>query len=145
MLAEITFWHWWIAAVIFLILETLVPGAIFLWMGAAGAVVGLVLLLIPSMTWEVQLILFAILSIASVIGWRMWRGTHVDESDRPNLNRRSSTHVGRTLDLTHAIKNGVGRVEIDQIQWKVRGTDMPKGTRVKVVDTDGVILVVESA
>ncbi len=35
-LEQAEFWHWWIAAILFLVLETFAPGAIFLWMGVAA-------------------------------------------------------------------------------------------------------------
>lgn len=145
MLELITFWHWWIAAVVLLILETLAPGAIFLWMGAAAAVVGLLLLLIPSMSWEIQMILFAVLSLLAVIAWKMWRGNKVESTDQPALNRRGQQYIGRTFTLSSPIINGVGKIKVDDSMWKVRGPDIGAGKDVKVVRVDGVILEVEPA
>ena len=36
---HIEFWYWWVAAVVLIILETLVPGTFFLWMGVSASVV----------------------------------------------------------------------------------------------------------
>lgn len=143
LLELITFWHWWIAAVVLLILETLAPGAIFLWMGAAAAVVGTLLLLIPSISWEVQMILFAVLSLLAVIAWKMWRGNKVESTDQPALNRRGQQYIGRTFTLSSPIINGVGKIKVDDSMWKVRGEDIGAGKDVKVVRVDGVILEVE--
>ena len=47
LLAGIEFWHWWVAAIGLIVVETLAPGAIFLWLGVSAAVVGASLLAAP--------------------------------------------------------------------------------------------------
>ena len=72
LLAGIEFWHWWVAAIGLIVVETLAPGAIFLWLGVSAAVVGAILLAAPELSWEYQLLIFAVLSVGSVIGWRAY-------------------------------------------------------------------------
>ncbi|HMB60269.1 MAG TPA: hypothetical protein VKN35_10185, partial [Xanthomonadales bacterium] len=69
---QVVFWHWWILAGLLLILELTSPVFFFLWVGIAAAAVGLLLLVIPSMGIEMQLVLFGILSIVAVITWRKY-------------------------------------------------------------------------
>ena len=64
------FWHWWILALALIILEMFVPGTFFLWMGVSAIVLGMLAWLVPAMGWEVQVMLFAILSLASIVAWR---------------------------------------------------------------------------
>ena len=45
---EIDFWHWWIFAVVLVIIEILVPSFFALWMAIAAFMTGLALLLMPS-------------------------------------------------------------------------------------------------
>ena len=52
------------AAVAFLS-EVLVPGVLFMWLGAAAIVTGLILLGIPDLGWQLQLVVFAVLSVVS--------------------------------------------------------------------------------
>ena len=52
---EIVFWHWWVAAIVFVVIEVFAPGAIFLWLGVSAGVVGALLLVLPEMTWQVQI------------------------------------------------------------------------------------------
>lgn len=139
------FWHWWILALGLVILETLLPGTFFLWMGISAIVLGLLAYLIPAMGWETQLMLFAILSLISIVGWRMWQRKHPDESDQPMLNRRSEQYIGRVFTLETPIVNGFGKVRVGDTLWRVKGDELPDGTRVKVTAADGVVLVVESA
>jgi len=145
LLEQITFWHWWIVAVVLLILETLAPGAIFLWMGVAAAVVGVILLLAPHIGWEIQMVLFAVLSLLTVIGWKYWRGNHLQATDQPALNRRGQQYVGRTFTLSDPIRNGVGKIIVDDSTWKVHGPDLRVGSVVKVTHVNGAILEVEPA
>jgi len=145
LLDQITFWHWWIAAVVLLILETLAPGAIFLWMGVAAAAVGVILLLAPQLGWEIQMVLFAVLSLLTVVGWKYWRGNQVESTDQPALNRRGQQYVGRTFTLSDPIRNGVGKIIVDDSTWKVQGPDLRVGSVVKVTRVNGAILEVVPA
>ena len=144
-LEAISFWHWWILGIVLVIVEAFAPGAVFIWMGAAAGIVGLALLAAPSLTWQVQLLIFAVLSIASIAGWRAYQKKHPPVTDQPTLNRRGEHYVGRLLTLDEALVNNAGKVRIDDSTWKVEGDDMPAGTRVKVVGVDGVVLKIEAA
>ncbi|MCB1734520.1 MAG: NfeD family protein [Gammaproteobacteria bacterium] len=138
------FWHWWILGVALVILEAFAPGAFFVWMGVAAIAVGFLLWLIPVMTWEAQFLIFAGLSIATIVGWRMWFRKYPEETDQPNLNRRGEQYIGRSFTLETAIDNGVGRVRVGDSLWRAVGDDMPAGSRVKVVGVDGASLKVEA-
>ncbi|MGD8345734.1 MAG: NfeD family protein [Lysobacterales bacterium] len=141
----IVFWHWWILAGILLILELSSPVFFFLWLGFAAAAMGLLLWVFPEMPLVTQLTLFAILSVVAVVAWRRYRETHPPKSDQPLLNQRGLQYQGRVFTLEHPIVNGVGKVEVDDSTWRVKGPDLPAGTRVRVTGVDGVIFVVESA
>ena len=141
--AGIEFWHWWVAAIGLIVVETLAPGAIFLWLGVSAAVVGAILLAAPELSWEYQLLIFAVLSVGSVIGWRAYHKHHPTETDLPNLNRRGEQYVGRLITLDDPIVNRVGKIRLDDTSWKVAGQDLPAGARVRVVGVDGVVLQVE--
>ena len=121
------FWHWWILALLLIIAETLLPGTFFLWMGIAALVLGLVVLLVPALGWEWQLILFAILSLVSIVGWRTWHRRHPEESEQPMLNRRAEQYIGRIFVLESSIQNGYGKVKVGDTLWRVRGSDAESG------------------
>ena len=145
LLANIEFWHWWVAAVALIIVEALAPGAVFLWLGISAGVVGAVLLVVPDLSWEYQVLVFAVLSVGSVIGWRSYHKGHPTETDLPTLNRRGEQYVGRVITLDVAIVNRAGKVRLDDTSWKVEGDDLPAGARVKVIGVEGVVLQVGEA
>jgi hypothetical protein len=139
------FWHWWILALALIIAETFLPGTFFLWMGVSALVLGVIAWLIPAMGWEIQMMLFAVLSLVSIVGWRMWQRKHPDETDQPSLNRRGEQYIDRVFTLETAIENGFGKVRVGDTLWRVKGGDLAAGTKVRVTAADGIVLVVEPA
>lgn len=144
MLDEIVYWNWWVFALILIIVEVLVAGTFFLWMSISAGIVGLVLLLLPGISWQLQLSLFAIFSIASIILSRIWLARHARSEPPSTLNRRGSQYVGRQFTLTEPIINGVGRLNVDDTIWRVSGPDLEVGAKVVVEGLDGTILKVKA-
>ena len=140
---EIVFWYWWVLALVLLGIEILAPGFFFLWMAIAGLITGIVLFLAPATSFEIQLVIFSVLSFASVVVWRRYAGKHPDETDHPLLNKRGAQYVGRTFTLIEAIENGQGKIKVDDSIWKVYGKDCPIGSKVKVVAVQGTVFKVE--
>ncbi len=143
-------WHWLVAAVLLAAVEVVAPGAAFLWLGSAAALVGVVMLALPDLGWEWQLLLFAVLSIATIIGGRtLYRrlGLHAPPLRRlnPSLNRRAEQYIGTVHTLETAIVNNRGRALVGDSSWTVEGPDLPAGASVCVVAVDGVILKVRQA
>ena len=138
----IAYWHWWIAGLLFLILETFVPGAVFLWMGVAAAVVGLLALIVPALVWQAQFVIFGVLAIVALLAWRRFRPTQT-ATDQPTLNRRGESYIGRQFTLSEPIVNGIGMLRVDDTQWRVSGGDAAAGTLVRVTAVDGATLRVE--
>ncbi len=144
-LEEIEFWNWWIAAIVLVVIEIFAPGTVALWMGISAAVVGLLLLAVPDITWQTQFLVFAVLSVATVIGWRAYQLRYPTVSDQPTLNRRGEQYIGRAFTLDEAIVNGTGKIHVDDTMWKVVGADLAEGTRVRVTGVEGTLLTVEPA
>ncbi len=138
---------WGAVALLLFAAETLAPGAFMLWMGFAAVAVFLGVLLVPGIPLLAQVAAFVVLSFVSIQVYRKFIRARGRErvSDRPNLNRRAFQHVGRVLSLEQAIVAGRGRVKIGDAFWIVEGPDLPAGTPVEVVGTDGVTLHVQAA
>lgn len=143
MLEEIVFWNWWVFALVLIIVEVLVAGTFFLWMGISAGIVGLVLYLFPGLDWQVQLSLFAVFSVISIIVSRLWLAKHARAEPPSTLNRRGSQYVGRPFTLSEPIVNGIGRLNVDDTIWRISGPDMESGSQIIVEGLDGTILLVK--
>ncbi len=142
-ITNIESWQWWTAGLILLIIELLAPATFFLWFGIAAFVVGCLSWMFPDMSWQLECMLFAIFSITSLVGYRMYLTRNPIKTDAPTLNRRGEQYVGQTYTLADPIINGYGKVKIGDSIWKVKGEDAEQGQRVKVTAVDGIILQVE--
>jgi inner membrane protein len=140
---EIVFWHWLAFGVFLLIVELLAPGVFFLWIAQAAGMTGVLLFFLPSLGWETQVAIFSVLSVLGVAIARHLVKHHPIASDQPLLNRRTAQYIGRVFTLDRPILNGQGKLKVDDSTWKIRGKDCEAGTRVKVVDADSVVLIVE--
>ncbi len=145
-LAEMGPVHWFILSFALLILEALMPGAFFLAIGLAAALVGLIVLMAGDMSWQGQCILFGCLAMALVIAGFLYRRKHPPSHNDSTLNRRGASHIGRVLVLNSDIINGRGKVRVNDTTWTVQCTDtLSAGQSVIVTAINGVVLEVEPA
>ncbi|VAX04618.1 hypothetical protein MNBD_GAMMA19-1212 [hydrothermal vent metagenome] len=143
MMDSIDFWHWLILALLLIILEIVVPGAFFLWMGVSAGVIGLILWMFPDISWESQLLLFSVISIVSIALWRIRLNKHPTESEDNTLNARTTQYIGRVFTLVEPIEDGYGKIHVDDSYWQVSGPNCEKDKKVKVISVDGMTLKVE--
>lgn len=137
---EIVFWYWWVAAVLLLTVEMLAPGFFFMWMAISAFIVGCIVLLIPAASADVQLLLFSVLAVVSILVWNRMVKPIPAETDHPLLNKRGAQYIGRVFTLQEAIVNGGGKIKVDDSIWKVRGKDCSAGSRVRVIAVTGTVL-----
>ncbi|MDG2242310.1 MAG: NfeD family protein [Rhodospirillaceae bacterium] len=138
-------WNWWILALLMFVIELIMPGVIFLWLAISATLTGALVWIMPELGWPVSFVIFAVLSVISiVVGRKVWRPGHV-ESEDPTLNLRAEQYVGQVFTLDTAIENGRGRLNVGDSSWLASGPDLPAGTKVKVSGADGSILQVEQA
>lgn len=139
-LEGLQFWHWLVAAFLLGIAEVLAPGAIFIWFAASAVVVGVLVMLLPGLGWQLQVIVFALLAFAAIALWRRYRRERPEVSDQPTLNQRGAQYVGQLCEVVDPIVNGVGRVRLGDTIWTVHGPDLAAGARVRVVAVEGAVL-----
>jgi membrane protein implicated in regulation of membrane protease activity len=142
---DIIYWHWLILAVALIILEILMPGAYFLWMGVSAAVVGAALFIFPTMPLLAQVLIFAVLSVIAVITYRSYRKKNPLVTDEPGLNRRGEKYIGQSFTLKEPIVNGVGKIKVDDSTWEITGMDIDAGETVRVVAVEGATLIVDGS
>jgi hypothetical protein len=139
------FWHWMALGVALAAIETIVPGAFFLWLGMAAIVTGLFKLVFAGMGWEGQAIVFGVCAVVTTVIWIfLWRRRPID-TDKPDLNERGERMIGREITIEDPLVNGEGTAKFGDTMWRIRGPDFVRGTRVKIVDVQGTVLIVDKA
>jgi len=139
-------WIWFVMALLLVGLEMAAPGVVFLWMAIASFLVGSMVYFMPGLGWEVQFIIFAILSIISVFMGRTFLKRNPIETDDENLNQRGHQYIGQTFNLIRDMENGKSKVHIGDSNWSVEGDfEAKKNDKVKVIDVDVTVLRVEKA
>ncbi|WP_224703585.1 NfeD family protein [Devosia aquimaris] len=135
-------WSWIVAGLVLLALELFLPGGILLWMGIAGIATGLLTMLQP-LAWPLQWLIFGVLSLAGIAIWLRIARNRPARTDRPFLNQRADSFIGQDVVLEQAIVQGYGRVAMGDTVWRVAGPDLPVGQRVRIVGSQGAVLLVE--
>ena len=143
-IVELGPWAWWIAGLILLALELLIPGNVLVWFGIAAMLTGLEILIVD-FGWEVSVLLFVVLSVVLVVLVRRYFARENRPGEQPFLNDRARRLVGGIYVLTKPIVGGRGQIKVDDTNWRVTGPDLPSGTKVRVAGADGAVLAVERA
>ncbi|MGZ8190543.1 MAG: NfeD family protein [Methylococcaceae bacterium] len=140
---DFVFWYWWVLALALLVVEVLTPGFFFLWMAVSGFITGVMVWLIPSFSMDMQVFVFSVLSVATIIAWRIYGKKHPIKSDHPLLNKRGDQYIDRIFSLYEPIINGQGKIKVDDSIWKVHGEDCGIDNKVKVIAIHGTVFDVE--
>ena len=143
---HIAWWHWFALGLILIALEMAAAGGFYIiFFGIAAVIVGtLVLAGVGGSVW-VQLLLFSILSVLSLLFFRSpmmrWLKLDRDGVDVDSL-------VGETAIAKETIAPGaIGRVELRGTAWTARNRGLETlatGTRCVVVGVDRLTLFVEA-
>ena len=140
---KVVFWYWWALAAMLLVCEMMLPGVVFLFLAIGAAVAGAMLLIAGDVSLEIQLVVFAIVSVVSAIGLRRYlRGLLPRAS---TLNARGESLVGQIFVLDQPILGGRGRIKLGDGSWSITGPDMVAGAKVRVAAVSGTELRVEPA
>ena len=137
-------WVWMILAAMLFVLELISPGIFFMWFGVAAAVTGLIVFRYD-LSWQWQLVSFAVLSLITVLLANRYLRQNPLESERPLLNERAVQLVGQSFELLDPIVDGRGSIKTGDTIWRVEGPELPVGARIKVVGADGTLLKVVPA
>ena len=110
---------------------------------AALALAGL-LWLVPALSWDWQLLVFGVLSVVMTIAYRSYFKPGKDAPDTPVLNDRAAQMLGKLFVLGVDLDRA-GADMIGDTRWTLRSAErIGKGTRVRVVGVEGMVLVVEA-
>lgn len=140
---------WFIAGIVFLVLEALTPGFFLIFFGLGACVVAGLNFFVPLPSF-IQWIIFMAVSVGSLMALRKrlkvifeGRLAKNDNIDDPVF---SSQYIGREVLVLKDIAPGQpGLVELNGTNWQAASTEnsFASGERVKVKAIDGLTLVLE--
>lgn len=144
-LGDLQPWHWLALGAILVGIEIISPTFYFLWPGLAAGVVGITVYLIPTLSPQNQIILFAVLAVVTTVAWKRFApASWTSAEPHPTLNRpRTSQYLGRRARAAEGFSGGRGAVFIDDTRWSAAtddGSDPVPGEMVTVTGSDGSIL-----
>ncbi|GAU82866.1 NfeD family protein [Bosea sp. BIWAKO-01] len=138
-------WGWVVIGLVLIGGELLAPGVFLIWLGLAALLTGLVVGL-TGLGWQGAALIFAGLSVASVLAGRALTRRKSDEPDAAQgLNDRGRQLIGKVFKLDATMTGGEGRIRVGDSSWRITGPELLAGSEVRVVRVDGATLVVEKA
>lgn len=144
------FWYWWVLAIALLTIELMTGSTYFLWPAIAAVVVGFFDLWPLNEQWQIQLIIFAGITIALSIfappKVKPW--IHRTQADHLTLNERGAQKIGRRATVDQTFSNGVGKVRYGDTLWLAEsenGEDFAEGTQVVISAAEGTKVIVKAA
>lgn len=146
-MAELTakpYLFWLILGGVLLAIELLGTAGYALWSGVSAVIIALIVFIIP-LNWQMQWIVFSILTLIVVVAWWKWSQSRtVKKKGSSLLNRPYLSLIGTHCTLIEPIVNGYGRAKLADSSWRVKSSaDMPEGTTVIVEGVEGNTLVVK--
>jgi membrane protein implicated in regulation of membrane protease activity len=110
-------------------------------------VTGLLVWLVP-FGWELQGVIFAVLTLIAAWLWWLWLSRRVRDQKPADasLNQRGQQLVGRRFILDNALVNGRGHMRVGDSSRPVSaGSDLPAGSKVEVIAVEGITLHIKAA
>jgi membrane protein implicated in regulation of membrane protease activity len=121
-LGNIPSWAWLCLGLGLMVLEILLPGVYLLWLGLGGLMVGLFAALFPEASLAIQLVIFAISALLSIlIGIRIQTRKMRVLTPQQQLNNELAKLVGRRCLVTSDFAGGRGRIRVQDSSYPAWG------------------------
>ena len=147
---ELLYWHWIVIGIALILSEIFLGSFFIFWFGAAALVVGIILLVIPSLSMAIQILLWTALSTALALGWFKFLKPLSRDKTTAGLSREAIMgEIGQVLSPPNGEKRGMLRFPAPVLgsdEWQIMSQDaLATGDRVSVVDVSGNSLIVKKA
>ncbi len=138
---------WWVAFGIVLgVVEMATMSFFLIWPAIAALCLALMNWMVPSLSGEIQISVFAILSVGLTFLGRAFLLKYGDGGEANlALNARSNLMVGRHAEVVSFI-GPEGKVTIDGVHWRAiwpEGSSAEPGSKVEIARADGMTLFVK--
>ena len=137
----------WVVVMLLLFVGPRLPGGLYFWTGIVFIVVGISALASPSANWLFQMAVAIIYLVGRhLIKTKLRAKLSGDTATYDVKGSNKGKLVGKIATVSKAVRGGFGMVTIKNDPWRVRSAeDIPAGTKVKVVGTEGELLMVARA
>ena len=137
-------WHWLVAGIILLGLETLGIGGFLIGTAIACFVQSLIVFFAPDLHWAFQIVVFAVNSIVfTFLYWKVFKPFNT-KTDQPTLNDRAAQMIGRKTVIDADMPHGEGKIMFGDTYWRVQSeSPLQNGDAVTVTGAEGMILKVQ--
>ena len=134
---------WLVAIVVFVVAEAATTALISIWFAAGAAVAMVVSLFTASL--GIQFLVFAVVSAVALAIMVPLLAKRRKGRAAPVTNGSPLT-IGKHGVVLRAILPGeIGRVRVDGLDWQARAdAALPEGSKCRVADVDGAVLIVEA-
>jgi inner membrane protein len=146
---QLLWWHWMVFGVVLVLLELAVPSFFLVWFGVGAILVGIVLAMLPSLSFSWQILTWIACSVVFVALWfRIFKpGLHKTRS-----GMAKGAAIGEVGLVTREIRpHGTGEVRFQKpllgadVWESMADEEIRMGERVRVLDVEGNILKVGKA
>ena len=138
---NILWWHWIVAGLVLLITEMNIGTFIFLGLGLAAVVVGIVDFF-ANTTFTTEIVIWTILSIIALIAWKRW----FKEQTVSNIGQSNHSFGTQGTVVETILPHQRGKVLFDAPvlgngTWHATANEkIEKGSRVKITEVNGQIM-----
>lgn len=137
--------HFWLAMTLLFLVMELFSGGFFIVCFSLGALVSMIAVLF-GISFYGQLAIFAVFSVLSLLVIRPVAVKYFYRKSEQKVSNADAI-IGRVGEVSETIEpNGFGRVKLDGDDWKAQSQDamrIEKGTRVRILSRDSIIVTVE--
>lgn len=137
--------RWLVLGVVLLLLEVVTGTTYILWPAIAALILGFVVFILPILGWEMQLLLFFLLSTGLMFVGHKYIRPKMQGGEPSDLNDRARSMVGMRVKAINDFDTGRGRVQVGDTQWRASmdSGDAKAGDELRVVSVKGTTLTVE--
>ena len=127
-------------------LELITGTTYILWPAAAALILAVLVFFLP-LSWELQFVLFFILSIILLFAGHRYLRPMMKSGEPTDVNDPGQTMLGRRVTAFTDFENGHGRVTVGDTQWKASTdfADPVTGDALVITSVAGTTLIVEPA
>ncbi len=134
--------RWLMIGFALLILEVLTGTMYMLWIAAAAMIVGIIMFIAPVLDWQMQLLLFSILTAVLMYVGHTYLRPKMQGGEPSDLNDRARSMVGMRVRAIADFETGRGRVQVGDTQWRARmeSGEVKAGDELKIASVTGTTL-----